>query len=92
MAKPTFDEVTEIIAEHLTEVADGGYPGHYLWVGSTLVYVTQNTGEKHDSQLGTITAREMRAWYKRAVAFLKENPDFGDDISSALYETENQRS
>lgn len=88
----TVEQKLQVIIDHLTEVIDGGYPGDHVWIGNTMAYVTQNTGEKYDSQLGTITRREMLAWYDRAAAFLEDRPDFHDDVSSALYETEKQRS
>lgn len=83
--QPTDDEKLEVVIEHLTGVIDGGYPGESMWIGKTLVYTTANTGEKHGSQLGTITRRAMLAWYHRAEALLKEDPTW--PMSDALYET-----
>lgn len=84
----TDKEKLDVIIEHLTGVIDGGYPGDIIWIGDTLAYTSANTGEKHGSQLGVITRKEMLAWYNRAVAFLKQHEWPDDEINDALYETE----
>lgn len=86
MKRLTAEEKLEAIIEHLTDVIDGGYPGDYVWIGNTMAYTTANTGEKYGSRLGTITRRDMLAWYDRAADFLKEHED-ESDWSDALYET-----
>jgi hypothetical protein len=83
--KDRVDQKLDAIIEHLTQVIDGGYPGEHIWVGDTMAYTSANTGDKYGSQLRVITAAEMVAWYDRATAFLRDNPDH--DMSSALYET-----
>lgn len=87
---PTEQEKLDTIIQHLTDVVDGegGYPGECVWIGDTLAYTSANTGEKYGSRLGTITRQEMLAWYDRAATFLEEHSDDFDDISCALYETE----
>jgi hypothetical protein len=78
----------DAVIKHLTEVGDGGYPGNSLWIGETLAYTSANTCDEYACQLGSITRKEMLAWYDRAAAFLEKHAAFGGDISSALYETE----
>ncbi len=89
-AEATETEKLDTIIEHLTGVIDGGYPGECVWIGDTLAYTSANTGEKHGSNLGTITRLEMLAWYDRAVTFLEEHSD-DFDMGLALYETAEAR-
>jgi len=80
------DRVHAVIASltesHLDTI--GGYPYAGLWVGDTFVYATL---EDNETDIHSITKKQMIAWCKRAEKFQAKHKD-GYDFYDCLMETE----